>query len=365
MRVIMTGGGTGGHIYPAIAIANKIKSVDKDAEILFVGTKRGLEKDLVPKNGYPIEFITVSGFNRKKLLTNVKTLADLMKGNIQARKIIKSFKPDVVIGTGGYVCGPVVRAAAKLGARTFIHEQNAYPGMTNKMLEKYVEKVFISFEPARKYFKEKDKLIMSGNPVRQSFFDADAKAARKALDIADDETVILSFGGSQGAGKINEMMMELLEKFNGVPAIRLYFVTGKYYNDSVKKEIVERGIELKDNIRILEYIDNMEKYLPASDIIISRSGALTVSEITVCGKASIMIPSPNVTGNHQYHNAKSVADVGGAELIEEKDITPEILYEKIMNLVENPKIREEMAVNAKKAAPADAAGIIIDYIFNK
>lgn len=365
MRVIMTGGGTGGHIYPAIAIANKIKSVDKDAEILFVGTKRGLEKDLVPKNGYPIEFITVSGFNRKKLLTNVKTLADLMKGNIQARKIIKSFKPDVVIGTGGYVCGPVVRAAAKLGARTFIHEQNAYPGMTNKMLEKYVEKVFISFEPARKYFKEKDKLIMSGNPVRQSFFDADAKAARKALDIADDETVILSFGGSQGAGKINEMMMELLEKFNGVPAIRLYFVTGKYYNDSVKKEIAERGIELKDNIRILEYIDNMEKYLPASDIIISRSGALTVSEITVCGKASIMIPSPNVTGNHQYHNAKSVADVGGAELIEEKDISPELLYEKIMNLVENPKIREEMAVNAKKAAPADAAGIIIDYIFNK
>ncbi len=365
MRVIMTGGGTGGHIYPAIAIANKIKSVDKEAEILFVGTKRGLEKDLVPKNGYPIKFITVSGFNRKKLLTNVKTLADLMKGNIQARKIIKSFKPDIVIGTGGYVCGPVVRAAAKLGARTFIHEQNAYPGMTNKMLEKYVEKVFISFEPARKYFKEKDKLIMSGNPVRQSFFDADVNAAREALGIEDNETVILSFGGSQGAGKINEMMMEILAKFNGAPSIRLYFVTGKYYNDSVKKEIEERGLELKDNIKILEYIDNMERYLPASDIIISRSGALTVSEITVCGKASIMIPSPNVTGNHQYHNAKSVADVGGAELIEEKDITPGILYEKIMNLVENPQLREEMAANAKKAAPDDAAGIITDYIFKK
>lgn len=363
MRVIMTGGGTGGHIYPAIAIANKIKSIDKDAEILFVGSRRGLEKDLVPKNGYPIKLITVSGFNRKRILTNVKTVADLMKGNLEARSIIKKFKPDVVIGTGGYVCGPVVRAAAKLGARTFIHEQNAYPGMTNKMLEKYVEKVFISFEPARKYFKEKDKLVMSGNPVRQSFFDADATAARESLGIRPDETVILSFGGSQGAGKINEMMLELLGKFNGAEGIRLYFVTGKYYNDNVKKEIASRGITLKENVVLMEYIDNMEKYLPASDIIISRSGALTVSEITVCGKASIMIPSPNVTGNHQYHNAKSVADVGGAELIEEKDITPDILYEKIMALIDDPAARMQMAENAKKAAPKDAAAIIADYVF--
>lgn len=365
MRVILTGGGTGGHIYPAIAIANKIKSRYSDAEILFVGTKRGLEKDLVPKNGYPIRFITVSGFNRKRLLKNVKTVADLMKGNLQAKKIIKDFKPDVVIGTGGYVCGPVVRAAAKLRVRTFIHEQNAFPGMTNKMLEKYVERVFISFEPARKYFKEQDKLIMSGNPVRQSFFDADRRAAREALCIGENETVILSFGGSQGAGKINEMMLKLLEKFNGAEGIRLYFVTGKYYNDNVKKAISERGIQLSENIHIMEYIDNMERYLPASDIIISRSGALTVSEITVCGRASIMIPSPNVTGNHQYHNAKSVADVGGAVLIEEKDITPELLYEEIMKLVNNPASRAEMEQNAKKAAPADAAGIITDYIFNK
>lgn len=362
MKVIMTGGGTGGHIYPAIAIANEIKAREPETEILFVGTKRGLEKDLVPKNGYPIEFITVSGFNRKNLLKNFKTVADLMKGNHEARAIIKRFKPDVVIGTGGYVCGPVVRAAHKLGCRTFIHEQNAFPGMTNKLLEKHVEKVFIGFDAARKFFKNPEKLMFTGNPVRKVFYEADVAAARETLGIAPEEFVVLSFGGSQGALRINQTMMELLEKFNGQENVRLYFVTGKYYHESVKEEISKRGIELKDNVKIMEYIDSMDKYLPAADVIISRSGALTVSEITVCGKASIMIPSPNVTGNHQFHNAKSVADVGGAYLIEEKDLTPETIYEKIIYLRENPAIRKEMEANAKKAAPEDAAGIITDFI---
>ncbi len=362
MKVIMTGGGTGGHIYPAIAIANEIKSRKPEAEILFVGTMRGLEKDLVPKNNYPIEFITVSGFNRKNLLKNFKTLKDLMKGNKEAKDIIKRFKPDIVIGTGGYVCGPVVRAAHKLGCRTFIHEQNAFPGMTNKLLEKYVEKVFLGFEAAARFFKEQSKMMFVGNPVRKVFYEAGTEETRKALGINPEDFVILSFGGSQGALRLNQTMMELMDKFNGKEGIRLFFVTGKYYNESVKREIEARGIELKANVTLLEYIDCMEQYLPAADLIIARSGALTVSEITVCGRASIMIPSPNVTGNHQYHNAKSVADLGGTYLIEEKDLTAESVYEKIKFLKENPKAKEEMEKCAKMAAPEDAAGIITNFI---
>ena len=362
MKVIMTGGGTGGHIYPAIAIANKIKEKCPEAEILFVGTKRGMEKELVPKSGYPLEFITVSGFNRKNLLKNFKTAADLLKGNREARSIIKSFKPDIVIGTGGYVCGPVVRAAKKLGCRTFIHEQNAYPGMTNKLLEKYVEKVFVAFADAKKYFKHPEKLMVTGNPVRKVFYDADSAEAKKELGLAENEFAILSFGGSLGALKLNQMMLELFEKFNGVEGIHLYFVTGKYYNKSVKEELAARGIEICDNVTVMEYIDHMEKYLPAADVIISRSGALAVSEITVAGRASIMVPSPNVTGNHQYFNAKSVADVGGAFLIEEKDLTAELLYEKIMYLKENEAARHAMEQNSRMAAPEDAAEIIADYV---
>ncbi len=213
MKVIMTGGGTGGHIYPAIAIADKIKKEQPDAEILFVGTRKGLEKDLVPQNGYPIEFITVSGFYRKKLLKNVKTMRDLAKGNKEAKEILNRFRPDVVIGTGGYVCGPMVRAAAKRGIPTYIHEQNALPGITNRMLEKYVKKVFLAFADGASYFKQQDKLMVTGNPVRKNFFRADRETSRNALGIPEDSFVLMSFGGSQGAGKINDVMLASLAEF--------------------------------------------------------------------------------------------------------------------------------------------------------
>lgn len=360
----MTGGGTGGHIYPAIAIAKALQKIDHNVEILFVGTKRGLEKELVPKNGYDIELITVSGFNRKNLLKNFKTLKDLAKGNREAKKIIKNFKPDVVIGTGGYVCGPVVRAASKMGIKTFIHEQNAFPGMTNKLLEKYVEKVFISFEPARQYFKDSEKLILTGNPVRREFYEVNKKTAREKLDLELDKFIIMAFGGSQGAKNINNISLELLKKINGTENIAFIFVTGKFYHDSIKEMIAEEKIEVQSNIRILEYIDDMASYLGASDVIISRSGALAVSEITVCGKPSILIPSPNVTGNHQYFNAKSVEETGGAFLIEEKNLNFDIVYEKINLLLNDEKLRTDMSNNCKSAAPKDAAKIIAEYVFN-
>lgn len=362
MRVIMTGGGTGGHIYPAVAIADKIKRKHPDAEILFVGTEKGMEKDLVPKSGYDIRFITVSGIHRKQIWKNVKTVMDLMKGDREARTILKEFQPDVVIGTGGYVCGPVVRAAHKMGIPTYIHEQNAFPGVTNKMLEKHVDKVFVSFEEAKQYFKHPEKLIVTGNPIRKSFLVGSAFNYREKLGIRDREFVVLCFGGSRGAGKINSTMKSVVAAVNGMEDVRLFFITGKIYFDRIKQELEEEGVKLCGNITLLPYADNMHEYLFSSDLVISRSGALTVSEITACGKACILIPSPNVTGNHQYFNAKVVADKGGAILIEEKDLTDEKLLSAILRLKNSKETLNAMAKASASAGKLDAVDIIYDNL---
>ena len=325
MRVIMTGGGTGGHIYPAIAIANKIMERTNDSEILFVGTRRGMESRLVPENGYEIRYITVSGLNRKNMIKNIKVFRDYRKGKAQARAIIEEFKPDVVIGTGGYVSGPVVRTAAAMGIRCFLQEQNAVAGVANRMLERYVEKIFLGFEEGGKYFKHKDKLVVSGNPVRSEFFNADPKAAREKLGIDPDKFVVLSFGGSLGAGKINRAMMDVVKAYNGKEGIEVFFGTGKSYYAPIMTELHDMGEDPKDNIHVLEYINNMQDVLAACDLVISRSGALTVSEISLCGKPSILIPSPNVTGDHQTFNARAISDKGGAILLEEKNLTEGVL----------------------------------------
>lgn len=362
MKVIMTGGGTGGHIYPAIAIADKIRRKHPEAEILFVGTERGMEKDLVPKNGYDIRFITVSGFHRKKLWKNIKTAADLLKGNRQASRIIQDFKPDLVIGTGGYVCGPVVRAAHKKGIRTYIHEQNAFPGVTNKLLEKYVDKVFISFPESKEYFKEQDKLVVTGNPIRKSFQLCSMGNSREKLNIKPNEFAILCFGGSLGAGKINNTMIHVIESVSGMADTKLYFITGRNYYTKVLESLKEKGISLSENINILEYADNMHEYLSAADLVISRAGALTVSEITVCSKASILIPSPNVTGNHQFFNAKVVADKGGAIIIEEKDLTDEKLLGTILRLKNNREAINTMSEASGRVGRVDAVDMIYDHL---
>ncbi len=362
MKIIMTGGGTGGHIYPAIAIADKIKRKHPEAEIIFVGTKRGMEKDLVPKNGYDIRFITVSGFHRKKPWKNIKTAADLIKGSGQIRKILKEFKPDLVIGTGGYVCGPVVRAAHKSGIKTFIHEQNALPGVTNKLLEKYADKVFISFSESNKYFKNPEKLIVTGNPIRKSFLLCGMNHSREKMGISPSEFVILCFGGSLGAGKINSTMVHVAEAISGIPDTRLYFITGRNYYEQVLASLKEKQVNLSGNINILEYADNMHEYLSAADLVISRAGALTISEITACGKASILIPSPNVTGNHQYFNAKVVADKGGAIIIEEKDLTEEKLLGTILRLKNNKEKLNAMSTASAAAGRIDAVDGIYDHL---
>ena len=363
MKVIMTGGGTGGHIYPAIAIADKIKERYPDSDILFVGTQRGLEKKIVPDNGYPIKFITVEGFNRKNPIKNVRVLQKLSQGNRQAKKLIKEFEPDLVIGTGGYVCGPVVRAAHKEGVKNYTHDQNAFPGVTNKLLEKYVEKLFLGFPEAQEYFKHKEKHILAGNPVRKAFFEAEQSASRKKLGFSEKDFILLVFGGSQGAGRINKAMLSVIEAMNGMEGIQICMATGSRYYDAILHALQdEMGIKLADNIHILEYISNMEDYLSACDLVISRSGALTVAEVTVCGKAAIFIPSPIVTGNHQYFNAKAVADHGGAIIIEEKDMDNEKLIAQILKLKNDPQLIAEMAAHSKACAPVDAADVICNNL---
>lgn len=365
MRVIMTGGGTGGHIYPAIAIADKIMERTNDSEILFVGTRRGLESRLVPENGYDIRYITVSGLNRKNLAKNFKVFRDYQKGKAQARAIIEEFKPDVVIGTGGYVSGPVVRTAASMGIRCFLQEQNAVAGVANRMLEKHVEKVFLGFEEGGKFFKHKEKLVVSGNPVRSDFFNCDPAASRAKLGISPDKFVILCFGGSQGAGRINKAMVEVIKRYNGHENVEIWFATGKAYYTPIMTELEELGAAPQDNIRILEYINNMQDVLAASDLVVSRSGALTISEIALCGKPSILIPSPNVTGDHQTFNARAISDKGGAILLEESKLDGDALYEEIEQLRSNPAFLEGMAEQAGRCAPLDATDIIFYSITDR
>lgn len=358
MKVIMTGGGTGGHIYPAIAIADEIKSRHPDAEIIFVGTERGMEKDIVPKAGYPIKFITVSGLNRKNPVKLIKTLRDLNHGLHEAKQIIKEFKPDLVIGTGGYVCGPVMKTAAGMGIKTYIHEQNAFPGLTNKLLSRGAERVFVAFDDAKKYFKTKKEPITVGNPVRHAFTEVDRQAARESLGVKEDEFMVLSFGGSLGAQRINDEMTVAAERLRDRAGLRIFFVTGKRYYSS----IMENADKTNARVTYLQYIDDMPKYLNACDLAITRSGALTVSEITACGRASVMIPSPYVTNNHQYYNAKVVADRGGAILIEEKDLTNGEVADEIEQLMNDRQALEKMEKASAALGTVTSAGKICDII---
>ncbi len=359
MRVIFSCGGTGGHIYPAIAVADKITEKRPDAEILFIGTLKGMENDLVPKAGYEIRGIDASGFNRKHLMANVSTLRNLLKGGNEAGQIIHEFRPDIAFGTGGYVTGSVINAAHRQHVRCFIHEQNAFPGLANKLLEPMTEKTFISFADSAKYFRHPDKLVLSGNPVRADFGGLSQQACREKLGLKD-ELMILVFGGSLGAETINASALRLIEEIRG-KNIKLYFVTGKRYYDEVKREAEARGLE---QTVLIPYADNMPELMCASDIVVSRAGAIAVSEIMVCGRPSVLIPSPNVTNNHQYYNAKAVADAGAAALIEEKDLlaSPELLSKALLKLEADPAARLAMQSAAKAAAKPDAADIIFNEL---
>ena len=360
MRVLIACGGTGGHINPGLAIADMIKVKYPDTEFLFAGTPDHMEAKLVPKAGYRFEPIKVAGFQRKISLENIgrnaKAVAYLATSGRRAKEIIRNFKPDIAVGTGGYACGPVIRKAAKMGIPTAIHEQNAYPGVTNKLLSKEVDYVMLTVIEALDYMdKSKFEYSVTGLPVRSKINNSLSKEeARRKLGFNDDFT-ILSFGGSLGAGCINETMTEVIKWHTSnnlnINHIHGYGGMGK---DTFPQAMKAAGIPLKsDRLRITEYINDMDVCLAAADLVVCRSGASTLAELEAAGRASILIPSPIVAGNHQYHNAMVLGKAGAAIVIEQKDVTNENMIKQIEMLYNAPAKAAEMSENAKKLCVTD------------
>ena len=366
MRMILAGGGTAGHINPALAIAGTVKEGIKSSEILYIGAEGGMEATLVPKAGYDFVGIKVSGFKRSMspsaVVHNIATVNRAINSSFAARKIIKEFKPDICVGTGGYVSGPVLRTAAKMGIPIIIHEQNAFPGVTNKMLARSARAVMLANADAKKRMGGKYNYIITGNPVRQEIITADKATARKKLGL-DERPVVLSFGGSLGAKRINESVADYIAR-SGLDGkyqiIHAYGKFGKWFPDLLK----EKGCNPDEcsNLDIREFIDNMPVCLAAADLVICRAGAMTLSELQVQGKPSILIPSPNVAENHQYHNAMSMVNEGAAAIIEEKDLTSEKLMQTVDDMLSEPQRLQQYSQNARKMAITDSNDRILSII---
>lgn len=359
MKVLIAGGGTAGHINPGLAIAKKILEKNEDAKIIFVGTQKGMETKLVPREGFELRFIRVRGFKRKLTMDTVKAVRDLFLGIMDARKIIKLEKPDIVIGTGGYVCGPVLYQAARMGIPTLIHEQNAFPGVTNKILSRYVDKVAISFKEAEKFFKTPKKIVLTGNPVRKELISVD----RSQFRLKDNRTRglgnVVIFGGSLGAQKINSTVVEMLKKHYKNNDFSLTFATGNNQFDSVTEELEGTSFE---NVKVVPYIYDVVNTYGSADLIVCRAGAITSSEMTAMGIPCIMIPSPNVTANHQEHNARALEKNGACVVILEKELSAEVLYEQIKKLLTDSDYLGKMAKSSRKMGITDATDKIYDII---
>lgn len=365
MHILFAGGGTAGHINPALAIADYIKERHSDAKISYIGTPDKLEAKLVPQKGYDFYTIEVAGFQRKINAKNIKRNIDAVKkvfsASKRAKELLLELKPDIVVGTGGYVSGPVLREASKLKIKTAIHEQNAFPGVTTKMLSKNADAVMLAMPEAEKYLNLNKRPIITGNPVRVELSSISKEEARKKLGF-DMRPMILSFGGSLGARHINEATEELLKWHNDTKKFYHIHGTGKIGFEQMKEHLKNDGVNLSENIEIREYIEDMDVCMAAADLVICRAGAITLSELQLCGKPSILIPSPFVAENHQFHNAMTLKKVGAAEVVEEKDLTGDKLIETVGMLIENKPKLEKMSNAAKKSAIADANERIYNVI---
>jgi UDP-N-acetylglucosamine--N-acetylmuramyl-(pentapeptide) pyrophosphoryl-undecaprenol N-acetylglucosamine transferase len=360
MNIILAGGGTAGHINPAVTVAKTIRSKNPSSRILFIGNRDSLEEKLVKNAGFDMEFVKVEGLRRSLSLKNIKTLQMFLKSVSDCKKIIRDFKADMVVGTGGYVSGPAVYAAHLLGVKTCIHEQNAYPGVTSKFLSRYADCVFISFESSRKYFEKAKNIVLSGNPLDEAFLFCDKKSAREKLKIPQDAFYLLSFAGSLGAREINKLFLDFIVKNKKNHDFIHTHATGSFGYKWMPDELKKRGVDIRDKseISVEEYIYDMPLRLAACDLVISRAGAITLGEIMAQGKPSILIPSPNVTHNHQYHNAMSLVEQGAALILEEKDATPDKLYSMALNIKNDRALAKSLGDNARKMAQLRAAEVI-------
>lgn len=357
MRVLLTGGGTAGHINPAVAIAKYIKEMEKESEFLFVGTERGLEKNLVPKEGFEIEFVKVSGLKRKLTLENLKVLTQFITSKIEAGKILDEFKPDIVIGTGGYACTPAIYAAHKRKIPTIIHEQNVYPGLAIKMLAKKADVTAISF-PETENLIDAKVCALTGNPLRPNLFDAvDTSCVRNEYGF-DSKPLVLFFGGSLGAERMNDALLDMLRE--GFEGFNLIAATGERHFEKITARLGEMNVDFKSmkNLALLPYIYNMNEVLGAADMAICRAGAITISELNALGKAAVLIPSPYVAHNHQEQNARYLEKNGAAKVLLESDLSGKSLKESITDVLGDRESLLKMRDNSLKLGQRDACAKI-------
>ncbi len=363
MRVLMTGGGTGGHVYPALAIAEIIKANDKGAQIAFVGTERGIENKLVPAAGYKLYHVQIQGISRSLSPKNIKTAYLIMTSPHKAKRIVKEFRPDIVIGTGGYVCWPLIRAASSMGVPCMVHESNAYPGLAVRQVQSCVNTILTSFEETADKLKAREKIVNVGNPLRMNCTSYTAAEARKKLGIQGDKFVILSFGGSLGAKGINDAAREIMKQVSSKEGDTVhYHASGSRFFTEFSEEAKKEGLDKNENIVISDYIYDMPLYMAAADVVICRAGAMTLSELSLMGKPSILIPSPNVTDDHQYKNAKVVSDRGGAFLVRESEGMADEVCRAVEALRSDRKLRAQMSEAVGSLSRPDAGGLIYKEI---
>lgn len=366
MNVAFAAGGTGGHINPALAIADKLKEVFPDTKILFIGSPDGLESKLVKKAGYDFAPVKMAGIQRKLTPHNIKLNFQAVHYYLNAgkciRKIFDGFSPDLVIGTGGYVTGTVLKTALKCGIKTALHESNSLPGVSTKMLAPKADLVMLGTEDAKKHLGECKKCVVTGNPLRNNIPIEEKSAARKRLGLPDCLT-ILSAGGSQGASRINDAVVHLLsyeQKKGNINHIHGY---GKHGKDTFMQSLEENGVDLdNEHFIIKEYIDNMYTCMCASDLIITRAGAMTLTELMAIGRASILIPYPYAAENHQYYNALTLQNANAGRIIDDKELTGAVLIDTVTKLADDPELLKLMSENAAKLSKHDAAGVILREI---
>ncbi|WP_146924359.1 undecaprenyldiphospho-muramoylpentapeptide beta-N-acetylglucosaminyltransferase [Alkalibacterium kapii] len=369
MKILVTGGGTGGHIYPALALMNRMKELDGETEFLYVGTHRGLESTIVPDQGYAFEPLKVEGFKRdmsiKGILYNLNTVKLFLSSVFKAKAIVRKFQPDIVIGTGGYVSAPVCYAAAKLKVPTIIHEQNSVVGLTNKFLSRYVSAIAVCFEEAREQFgKYQHKIVYTGNPRAQEVSGYKETDVLKKYNLNPKKPTVLIFGGSRGALKINEAVLKMGDKLME-KSYQTLFITGKQHYASIKEKFDKDKLMNKDrnnNLAIVPYINELPQVFASVSLVVSRSGATTLAELTSLGIPSILIPSPNVTEDHQTKNAQSLVDKNAALMIRESELNEDILMNKIDFLMNNAVERIKMSQASKELGKPNASDLIINII---
>lgn len=368
MKVLLTGGGTGGHIYPALALQKRIEERYPGTEFLYIGTERGLESRIVPDSGVPFKAIKVEGFKRKLNLSgiiyNLNTIKLFLTSIGKAKKIVNTFAPDVVIGTGGYVCAPVCYAAAKSKVPTIVHEQNSVAGITNKFLARYVDKIAVCFEEAANQFKgNENKVVYTGNPRAQEVAGIEKTSILEQFNLDPAKETVLIFGGSRGAQRINQRFIESYQQFAN-QHYQVLYVTGEVHHEAILNQLKEKYGETFEimNIRVVPYIKKMPEVFASVSIVVGRSGATTLAELTSLGMPSILIPSPNVTEDHQTKNALSLVNHGAALMIRESELSAERFVKEIDQLMKDKAKRKEMAESSKKLGKQKASDELIEVI---